>query len=149
MTKGFAVALLPLFLIGCGEDQHDVAYYLKNEAARKTTLAACAPLPRAGMDQPNCVNATIANKEAAIEGLKELAKTRVRLMLKDPESARFSYVRYQEGSHYICGYVNAKNSYGGYVGDRTFVVGDGQAILGDGEGDAYPDEYIAKACGDQ
>ena len=46
---------------------------------------------------------------------------------KDPESAQFSglvLVRSSEDPphHVLCGKVNAKNSYGGYVGQRQFVV---------------------------
>jgi hypothetical protein len=40
--------------------------------------------------------------------------------LKDPESARFAWPPYRDGSDLYCGYVNAKNSFGGYVGDARF-----------------------------
>jgi hypothetical protein len=48
-----------------------------------------------------------------------------RSMLKDPSSAQFEQIRlvdYQDGK-VVCGEVNAKNSYGGYVGFRPFVAG--------------------------
>lgn len=49
--------------------------------------------------------------------------------LKDPESARFTDVVYRpnqpnlrgEPTDVVCGKINAKNSYGGYVGARPFV----------------------------
>lgn len=44
--------------------------------------------------------------------------------LKDPESARFTGIaaaRSPSGAIAVCGYVNAKNSFGGYVGAKPFV----------------------------
>lgn len=59
-------------------------------------------------------------------------KTPVRELLKDGGSAQFSDVtRYSNGS--VCGMVNAKNSFGGYVGSRRFVVAPtGRAMIDDG-----------------
>lgn len=45
--------------------------------------------------------------------------------LKDPDSAKFpdQFVATKEGNNItVCGYVNAKNSYGGYVGKKPFHV---------------------------
>lgn len=55
----------------------------------------------------------------------------VKSLLKDPSSADFTSVkRYDNGS--VCGLVNAKNSYGGFVGARGFLVGpSGNAFLED------------------
>lgn len=47
----------------------------------------------------------------------------VREKLKDPDSARFKgsmMVPYGEDSHLVCGFVNSKNSYGGYAGFTPF-----------------------------
>lgn len=47
----------------------------------------------------------------------------LRSALKDPASAIFG-ARYaassSAGGVYVCGYINAKNSFGGYTGDRPF-----------------------------
>lgn len=44
--------------------------------------------------------------------------------LKDPESAQFRDVKFKKapesGSWHMCGYVNAKNAFGGYVGFSRF-----------------------------
>jgi hypothetical protein len=48
----------------------------------------------------------------------------VRRSLKDPESARFGQIiggRDEKGILHACGWVNAKNSYGGYTGEKPFV----------------------------
>jgi hypothetical protein len=54
------------------------------------------------------------------------AKRRLVADFKDPQSSQFSDLSYlEEGvmdSSYLCGKVNAKNSYGGYVGAKLFYV---------------------------
>lgn len=50
------------------------------------------------------------------------ARTAVRGILKDPQSARFSDGQdkfMKPGA--ICGLVNAKNGYGGYTGDQVYL----------------------------
>ncbi|GEM_PF-846645 len=43
--------------------------------------------------------------------------------LKDPFSAKFKHSQYvYNGNGEYCGYVNSKNSYGGYVGDMPFLI---------------------------
>jgi hypothetical protein len=45
--------------------------------------------------------------------------------LKDPDSAKFRNMRFVKynGRTVVCGEVNSKNSYGGYVGFENFVAG--------------------------
>lgn len=52
---------------------------------------------------------------------KALISEHVGSSLKDPASASYTYLNYN-GSNYYCGKVNAKNSYGGYVGKEFFLV---------------------------
>ncbi len=56
--------------------------------------------------------------------LEAASAVSVRSLLKDPESARFRYTAAfkdkDSGLLVVCGYVNAKNSFGGYVGDKAF-----------------------------
>lgn len=53
-------------------------------------------------------------------------KTVVANGLKDPESAKFRSVKVKWDT--VCGEVNAKNSYGGYVGYRRFYSIDGKDL---------------------
>ena len=57
----------------------------------------------------------------------------VKATLNDPESALFTNYRIARGQDRVkvCGYVNAKNARGGYVGSRLFygVLRDGQFSL--------------------
>ena len=50
------------------------------------------------------------------------AEERVSGSLKDPESARFRRVFVSPHGRAVCGEINAKNSMGGYVGFRRFIV---------------------------
>ncbi|MHC8342513.1 hypothetical protein [Pseudomonas sp. RT6P73] len=47
------------------------------------------------------------------------AKNAVTEQMKDPDSVRFGEVVNRAGT--ICGYVNAKNSLGGYSGEKAFM----------------------------
>lgn len=59
-------------------------------------------------------------------------KAAVRLRLKDPASAMFEQVAYFHSTGATCGAVNAKNSFGGYVGFRGFVIDrDGALTIGE------------------
>lgn len=67
-------------------------------------------------------------QEATIAAAQDSAKR----ILKDPDSAKFQNLRIAEydGGSVVCGEINAKNSYGGYVGYKQFVAGvSGATIL--------------------
>lgn len=53
----------------------------------------------------------------------------IKQRLRDPDSARFdrTHVSWKSGSPVVCGYVNAKNAFGGYVGRARFIAA-GEAI---------------------
>lgn len=54
----------------------------------------------------------------------EVAKMKsiVKNVLTDGESAQFSDVKYYKSTNFGCGFVNAKNKLGGYVGKKKFIV---------------------------
>jgi hypothetical protein len=66
---------------------------------------------------------------------EEKIKEQVRMVLKDPDSAKFKLFfisKYGAG----CGFVNSKNSMGGYTGFKEFVVGpDGEVKFENSDGD--------------
>jgi hypothetical protein len=66
---------------------------------------------------------TFANGYTAAEN-RYGAKAMVQRRLKDPESARFGaiWVKDVENTTYVCGSVNAKNSFGGYSGEHSFIA---------------------------
>lgn len=80
------------------------------------------------------ITPTIANAKPSPE--IDQAKARIANLLKDPSSAQFKNVTYApppEGakSGTVCGWVNAKNSYGGYVGFKPFYVSGRSAEMRD------------------
>lgn len=52
---------------------------------------------------------------------KAFIEKTVKKSLKDPYSAKFKYLP-KKGENFACGFVNSKNSYGGYIGDRVFAT---------------------------
>lgn len=56
---------------------------------------------------------------------------RVKSHLKDPSSAKFSG-EYVSGNGRVCGFVNAKNSYGAYSGSQRYLYSSGVAFIDDG-----------------
>jgi hypothetical protein len=50
----------------------------------------------------------------------EAARRTVKIELVDPDSAHFTLER--SGPDVVCGFVNSKNSFGGYTGPRAFIV---------------------------
>lgn len=105
---------------------------------------ACGPRSGTSSDLPpvNVVKYTLnqTDQNAIISGVKS--------SLKDPESARFgaavaSKDLNMERTFYVCGKVNAKNSYGGYVGEKYYygmLIKDGEksgfVVLGMGASDS-------------
>jgi hypothetical protein len=67
------------------------------------------------------------------EQLKEIVQS----TLKDPESARFKNITYLS-QRALCGEVNSKNSYGGYVGFKSFVV-DFEGVYWSGDSSSKSD----------
>jgi len=91
-------------------------------------------------------------KSDSEESAIELGKHLVADSLKDPGSAQFRnvrFVKYGPGA-VICGEVNGKNSYGGYVGFKRFVAGTtGSTFVESGkyaDVDAAANAGINSAC---
>ena len=53
---------------------------------------------------------------------EDRAKSAVRSMLIDPDSAKFEPLIVSKGTGSICGYFNARNRMGGYAGKTLFYV---------------------------
>lgn len=71
---------------------------------------------------------TSINEEDKLAAIQDAIKSR----LKDPDSARFRDVYIFDGTDFVCGEVNAKNSMGGYTGFTTFMASlivEGEVII--------------------
>ncbi|WP_313486487.1 hypothetical protein [Atlantibacter hermannii] len=67
------------------------------------------------IDNPKWRNLTTAEKTAVEKAITD--------KLKDPYSAKFKHSQFiSNGNGEYCGYVNSKNSYGGYVGNTPFLI---------------------------
>jgi len=91
--------------------------------ARKTFMATCLQA-RADAAPP-----MIGAGRAATTKEATSAKEAVLNQLKDPAAAQFRNITYHERTRAVCGEVNGKNAYGGYVGFRPFAFADGRATV--------------------
>jgi hypothetical protein len=65
-----------------------------------------------------------------------VAHEQVKYVLKDPESARFrSEFIGKDGA--VCGFVNSKNSYGGYSGFQRYIATQDQVVIDSDEREAW------------
>ncbi|MBJ8972711.1 MULTISPECIES: hypothetical protein [Citrobacter] len=70
------------------------------------------------------------------------AQSAIKNQMKDPDSTNFKSVREitnSQGGKFVCGEVNSKNSYGGYVGFKIFAYQGGRTVI-DGSF-STPDDY--------
>ncbi|HBR3096778.1 TPA: hypothetical protein L9R41_004690 [Klebsiella pneumoniae] len=72
----------------------------------------------------------IAEEEARFSRAYD-AKESVKSTLKDSSSAEFSDEKDGRGGA-VCGYVNAKNSFGAYTGKSRYISVGGQSVIDDG-----------------
>lgn len=63
-----------------------------------------------------------------IDPKEKAVRETVAAQLKDPDSAEFKGIK-ETSPGYWCGWVNAKNAYGGYVGYSVFFYHDGKASI--------------------
>jgi hypothetical protein len=99
-------------------------------AAPKSAAAPSQPEPRQPpavvQAQPTTQPPVIVQSQPDNDVLTR-AQSATRSILKDPDSAQFSgLVAHQNGRDtVVCGFVNAKNGYGGYTGRQGFIYSDG------------------------
>jgi len=132
--RAACIALAPMLLAGC------VALPSPVNNLREASLDT---VERYGAS----VSAYLANggtEEGAIAKAQEAAS----YSLKDPDSAKFRNVRIVGYFNWklICGEINAKNSYGAYVGYSRFVAGISAATI-ESKGSRYPEIDAAANAG--
>jgi hypothetical protein len=81
----------------------------------------------------------------------DVAKETIKNAMKDPGSTEFKSLRNVKnslGDTYICGEVNSKNSYGGYVGYKIFAYKSGKFVLDSSfEGNDDFEFFAISGCG--
>jgi len=100
---------------------------------------ATPPQPTVAVEKRPLTPAEKKLQQEKLFGAKTIvaAKRAVKNSLKDPESAEFKdvYANYTDGYDVVaCGYVNAKNSFGGYTGYKAFVS-SGKSVIMEGQDD--------------
>lgn len=86
----------------------------------------------------------LAQNSANYSAIVKQAKMLAAKDLRDPDSARFRNLGVYrwttgKGGIAVCGDINGKNSFGGYVGYRGFVVYGGVAVIEEPDGSGtYP-----------
>lgn len=81
-----------------------------------------------GPEKGPAATETVASEQPSRQSLDFMsvraAERQVRSLLRDPDSARFSetVVRVRNGARVVCGYVNARNGFGGFTGDTMWIV---------------------------
>lgn len=103
------------------------------------TLAGCAqpPPPSSTFAMPARASAparapVVWTLDRATPAEMREAQDAVRAVLRDPDSARFRSIIALNGSNgrrSICGLVNSRNGFGGYVGDTAFHWHPGSAPM--------------------
>lgn len=139
MKKTPIIAAIVVALSGCAamnaaNQYNDSIWKLQNESLAQVSF----------MSTSMATFLTTGTEEDAIEKAKQAVTDR----LRDPGSAQFKKVRivpYHQGK-VVCGEVNSKNAYGGYVGFTAFVAGIEQAALYSKD-DQYPKIELAYNTG--
>lgn len=78
---------------------------------------------------------------------KKEGKNKIASMFKDPDSVKFRDLRISNDGMWICGEVNAKNSYGGYVGYKRFYSLWAAGVVDVEGSDGFISSYLDDKCG--
>lgn len=134
ICKSALVPILVLSAYGCATTTGEIEHPATSKAAKPE-------LPKKPAER-----LPITEKRAA--EAKEGAKSG----LKDPDSAKFrnlyevAGMKDDGGNHAVCGEVNAKNSYGGYVGYRRFMqLASGRTVV-ESTSDPFNLKIIRMSC---
>ena len=139
MKNPSIVLMLTVSLSGCAAVGSGTRYVNAIDNVRNSSMSTVA-----GYAQTVKSFLSTGTQEQAIEKAKQVVAS----SLKDPDSAQFRNVRianYMDGK-VVCGEVNGKNSYGGYVGFGPFVASTDSSTLYDRDSQ-YPDIQSASNAG--
>jgi hypothetical protein len=128
-----------------------------NQNAYAQKVVDCSKMSASELRSVDDVETTCKKKITPAEKKKEekemhlLAKKEAKEIIastfKDPDSVKFKNLRISNDGYWICGEVNAKNSYGGYGGFRRFYALWAGAFVRTDDGDSFNESYLEKECG--
>lgn len=148
--KKLTIIVLAGVLAGCGVSPNYYNSTANSLANRYENLRKTSRLQVDSYSKELTAYLAENGEEAAVKK----ATASVANSLKDPSSAQFRNVRIAsyKGGSVVCGEVNGKNSYGGYVGFRPFVAGISESMF-ESRGGRYPEidraanAGLIEACG--
>ena len=116
------------------------AFFLVAAVAIVSVCLTADPNPR-----PKAPSEQIAVSDERLGVYPAFAKKLISPRLKDPGSAQITdLIAYRTGAKLtLCGMVNAKNGFGGYVGSTPFIISDDGIYIGEGEATG---ERIEQEC---
>jgi hypothetical protein len=115
------IILIAMAVTGCGKSKQQLA--AEAEQLRLKAEAAAVAASQA--------EAKAAGEMQAAASAKQIADLQAKVVsqLKDPASAQFRAVQLNAAGTAACGQVNAKNSFGGYVGFQDFIASADEVLL--------------------
>jgi hypothetical protein len=128
MRKGFILVLLSV--VGFHAEAAFICEQIKDKATRTACVADRTSKEKAATIEKDRIAAEEQEKALATEKIKALddfvrkSKDALTRNYKDPSAAQFTNLVVGENSFQktLCGSVNGKNSYGGYIGVKRFYV---------------------------
>lgn len=75
------------------------------------------------------------------------AEVDVKEAMRDPDSAKITTTNVNPSARIVCGYVNSRNGFGGYSGDRAFVWTNGQVQMEENVGHRAMRKALATCTG--
>jgi len=130
-------------------------FYLGVDMKTGILAAAVSAVSLAGCAAPKSPQAVAPSAQlvAADKVYVDASLFKLKNSLKDPDSARFygiySVQKPGQPRPSVCGFVNAKNSYGGYTGKTMFLATPDVAVVAGGltiRGHSVGSEVIASNC---
>lgn len=120
------------------QEDRALAVLAQQQAAQQQQEAAQQQLQQKQAEQLEAEKQAIEVKHAWLLASLFMAHERVKGALKDPDSVKFGHFWIVDQQNYsretpgeACGFVNARNSFGGYTGLKRFIVSSGGAIEDD------------------
>ena len=92
--------------------------------------------------KPTAKDAADLIKKASTDAKRMIADT-----FKDPDSVKFRDLRISKDGAFVCGELNAKNSYGGYVGYTRFYSLWAVGLVHTEGSATFIESYLTNQCG--
>ena len=120
---------------GCGKSKEKLAAEAAQERLQVEAVAAAASAAELRIEAEAAAASAVAARAADLErrrvdeALILQMQTNTTQYLKDPSSAQFQNVKLNTPRTALCGQLNSKNGFGGYVGFRDFIATEAELFV--------------------